>query len=109
VDPIFYPVIIFIAVGVLMIAVALHNMKKAGRGAVKRYVAVRSYRTTAGGPRYVQAQFSNQFEFDMRLPYRKFKHLYPESKWTYEEYKKMQMQTAFRRSFSSQDNKRMVR
>ena len=48
-------------------------------------------------------------ELDMRLPYRRFKQLYPETRWTYEEYKKMQMQTAFRRSFSSQDNKRMVR
>ncbi len=107
-DPIFYPVIIVVAVGVLLIVVALYNLKKANRTSPKRYVAIRSYRTGAG-PRYVQAQFSNQFELDMRLPYRKFKYLYPESKWTYEEYKKMQMQTAFRRSFSSQDNKRMVR
>jgi hypothetical protein len=48
-------------------------------------------------------------EIDMRLPFRRFKHLYPDNVWTYEEYKKMQMRTAFRRSHSSQDNKRMVR
>jgi hypothetical protein len=59
--------------------------------------------------RYISGQFSGQMEIDMRLPYRRFKQLYPESTWTYEEYKKMQMQTAFRRSHSSQDNKRMVR
>ena len=106
-DPIFYPVIIFVAIGVLMIAVAVYNIKKSNRISVKRYVAIKGYHKA--GTRYIQAQFSNQFEFDMRLPYRKFKHLYPESKWTYEEYKKMQMQTAFRRSFSSQENRRMVR
>ncbi len=59
--------------------------------------------------RYVPGQFSEQMEIDMRLPYRRFKQLYPDTKWTYEEYKKMQMQAAFRRSHSSQDNKRMVR
>ncbi len=59
--------------------------------------------------RYVPGQFSEQMEIDMRLPYGRFKQLYPETRWTYEEYKKMQMQTAFRRSHSSQDNKRMVR
>ena len=107
-DPIFYPVIIFVAFGIIMIIVALNNLKKSNRSSIKRYIAVRNYRTNEG-PRYIQAQFSNQFELDMRLPYSKFKHLYPESKWTYEEYKKMQMQTAFRRSSSSQDNKRMVR
>ncbi len=59
--------------------------------------------------RYVPGQFSEQMEIDMRLPYRRFNQLYPDTTWTYEEYKRMQMQTAFRRSHSSQDNKRMVR
>lgn len=58
---------------------------------------------------YVPGQFSPQMELDMRLPYRRFKKLYPHSNITYEEYKRMQMQAAFRRSMSSQDNKRMVR
>jgi len=48
-------------------------------------------------------------ELDLRLPYRRFKELYPSNRLTYEEYKKLQMQQAFRRSMSSQDNKRMVR
>ncbi len=107
-DPIFYPVIILVVIGVIMVIVALNNLKRANLRTVKRYVAVSSHPTNTGHM-YIQSQFSNQFELDMRLPYRKFKHLYPESKWTYEEYKKMQRQTAFRRSFSSQDNKRMVR
>ncbi len=59
--------------------------------------------------RYVPGQFSEQMEIDMRLPFRRFKQLYPDTSWTYEEYKRMQMQTAFRRSHRSQDNKRMVR
>ena len=58
---------------------------------------------------YVQGQFSEQMEIDMRLPYKRFKELYPENKWTYEEYKAAQKRTAFRRSHSSQNNKRMVR
>jgi hypothetical protein len=59
--------------------------------------------------RYVPGQFSQQMELDMRLPFRRFKKLYPNSNITYEEYKKMQMQSAYRRSMSSQENKRMVR
>ncbi len=101
-DSIFYPIVLFVAAGIFMIVFALYASRKANRRVVKGYHAY-------AGRRYIQSQFSNQFELDMRLPYREFKHLYPESRWTYEEYKKMQMQTAFRRSFSSQDNKRMVR
>jgi hypothetical protein len=59
--------------------------------------------------RYVPGQFSQQMELDMRLPYRRFKKLYPGSNITYQEYKDMQKKTAFRRSMSSQENKRMVR
>ena len=58
---------------------------------------------------YVQWEFSEQKEIDMRLPYKRFKELYPDNKWTYKEYKQIQKKTAFRRSHSSQDNKRMVR
>jgi len=48
-------------------------------------------------------------EFDLRLPYKRFKELYPWSNITYEEYKKMQAQRAFRKARSSSENKRMVR
>jgi hypothetical protein len=67
------------------------------------------YRSSIGYNRYVSGQFSRQMELDMRLPYRRFKQLYPHSNWNYLEYKRMQTQTAFRRSTSSQQNRRMVR
>lgn len=102
----FTPIVIALAVVIIMIIIARNNAKKAQLTS-KRYRAVKSYQTA--GRRYVSGQFSAQMELDMRLPYKRFKQLYPESKWTYKEYKRMQMQTAFRRSYSSQDNKRMVR
>jgi hypothetical protein len=107
VDPNLYPVIIFLAVGIIILVVALNNIKKANRQKTKRHYTATGRQLT--GHRYITGQFSDQMELDLRLPYRRFKELYPESRWTYEEYKRMQTQTAFRRSFSSQDNKRMVR
>jgi hypothetical protein len=50
-----------------------------------------------------------QWEFDLRLTYKRFKELYPFSQVTYQEYKRMQMERAFRRAISSEKNKRMVR
>jgi len=107
VDPTFYPIIIFVAIGVILIVVALNNLKKQDHSPIKRYRAIIGHHNA--GQRYIPGQFSGQMELDMRLPYRRFKQLYPESRWTYEEYKKMQMKSAFRRSTSSQENKRMVR
>ena len=106
-DPAFIPIIIFIAVWVGAVIIAVHNVRKKNRSAVRRYGAVLGHHTA--GHTYVQGQFSDQMELDMRLPYKRFKKLYPGTTWTYDEYKKMQMRTAFRRSMSSQDNKRMVR
>ena len=106
-DPTLYPIIIFGAIAVVLVIVALNNIKKQNQSVVKRYRAVIGYH--AAGHRYIAGQFSDQMELDMRLPYRRFKQLYPGSRWTYEEYKRMQMKSAFRRSFSSQENKRMVR
>lgn len=48
-------------------------------------------------------------ETDLRLTYKRFKELYPFSKITYPEYKKLQAQKAFRRSVGSEKIKRMVR
>ena len=98
------PTIIIIVVGIVAIiaaAVIIANDRKRG--------PQRTRYQSFGVSKYVSGQFSKQMEIDMRLPYRRFKQLYPYSPWTYEEYKKMQMQTAFRRSTSSQANKRMVR
>jgi hypothetical protein len=59
--------------------------------------------------RYIRTGMHEEMEIDLRLPYKRFKDLYPWSKITYEEYKRLQMQRAFRRAVSSQENKRMVR
>ena len=50
-----------------------------------------------------------QLEIDLRLPYKRFKQLYPETEITYEEYKRMQKESSFKRALSSKHNKRMVR
>ena len=102
----FIPTVIALAVVIIMIIIAKNKVKKVQLTS-KRYRAVKSYQTARY--KYVSGQFSAQMELDMRLPYKRFKQLYPENKWTYKEYKRMQTQTAFRRSYSSQDNKRMVR
>jgi len=104
--PTLYPIIIFSAIAVVLVIVALNSLKK-HQLPIKRYRAVLGYHNVAH--KYIPGQFSEQLELDMRLPYRRFKQLYPETRWTYEEYKKMQSKSAFRRSFSSQENKRMVR
>jgi hypothetical protein len=59
--------------------------------------------------RYISSPGGQQWELDIRLPYKRFKQLYPYSKMTYQEYKQAQMRTAFRKAVSSQKNKRMVR
>jgi len=50
-----------------------------------------------------------QLETDLRLTYKRFKELYPYSKITYREYKKLQAEKAYKRTVSSQKIKRMVR
>ena len=103
----FVPIIITIyVVFIILIFIVRSNMNKA-QSTRKHRGAIKSYQTA--GRKYVPGQFSPQMELDMRLPYKRFKQLYPENKWTYKEYKKLQMQTAFRRSYSSQNNRRMVR
>jgi len=57
----------------------------------------------------VRRKPGGQMELDMRLPYKRFRELYPYSKMTYEEYKELQMRSAFKRAISSNENKRMVR
>jgi len=58
--------------------------------------------------RYVRG-YDEQWEFDLRLTYKRFRELYPHSRLTYEEYKRLQAQRAFKRAVSSTKNKRMVR
>lgn len=82
---------------VLILAVTLSRSAESGK------------RVPIRRQRYVPGQFSEQMELDMRLPYRRFKQLYPDTNMTYADYKNLQTRTAFKRSMSSQDNKRMVR
>ncbi len=59
--------------------------------------------------RYGRGEFGEYTETDLRLTYKRFKELYPYSKITYQEYKKLQAQKAFKRAVSSEKIKRMVR
>jgi hypothetical protein len=97
----FYSFIPLILVGLALVIAALISLKRSKANLPTRY--------RTGSKAYIPGEFSAQMELDLRLPYRRFKQLYPSNKLTYKEYKKLQMQRAFRCSMSSQDNKRMVR
>jgi len=58
---------------------------------------------------YVKELREEPSDVDLRLTYKRFKELYPYSQITYQEYKKLQMERAFKRAVSSEKNKRMVR
>jgi len=62
-----------------------------------------------GTKRYTRAAQGEVLEADLRLPYKRFKELYPWSQLTYQEYKRLQMSRAFKKAVSSETNKRMVR
>lgn len=66
-------------------------------------------KASAGLKRRAPGGTGSQWDTDLRLPYKRFKQLYPYTKITYHEYKKLQMEKAFRRAVSSEKNKRMVR
>jgi hypothetical protein len=83
---------------VLLFAAILLFMVVAGKGQVGS--------KTRGVRRGV---YSEQMEVDLRLTYKRFKELYPFSQISYQDYKKLQMERAFRRAVSSEKNKRMVR
>jgi hypothetical protein len=94
------PLIVLGLVFIVAIVIAVKAQKKTPH--LERY-------HSSGRQVYVPGEFSGQMELDLRLPYRRFRQLYPQSNLTYEAYKKLQAQRAFRRSMSSEDNKRMVR
>lgn len=96
-----YPIISLIVLGLIFLGAAIIVLRSQRAQPLSRY--------RSGHQKYVPGEFSSQMELDLRLPYRRFKQLYPSSKLTYKEYKELQMRTAFRRSMSSQENKRMVR
>jgi hypothetical protein len=98
---VFYSFILLIFLGAILIVVAVISFRRSKANVPQRY--------RGGRKAYIPAEFSAQMELDLRLPYKRFKQLYPSNTITYKEYKRLQMQHAFRRSMSSQDNKRMVR
>jgi len=59
--------------------------------------------------RKTQDGFVHKRETDLRLTYKRFIELYPYSKTTYEEYKRMQAQQAYKKAANSLKIKRMVR
>ncbi len=60
------------------------------------------------GEGYGRRLYGEPRDVDLRLTYKRFKQLYPYSQITYQEYKKLQMERAFKRAVSSEKNKRMV-
>jgi hypothetical protein len=60
------------------------------------------------GVDYGRRLYGEPRDVDLRLTYKRFKQLYPYSQITYQEYKKLQMERAFKRAVSSEKNKRMV-
>jgi hypothetical protein len=100
--PLILIAIITIAIATLM----LNNTSKQTKPKqTKRY---KQYSSSITQRQYIP-QYSPQMELDLRLPYKRFKQIHPNSNITYDEYKKTQMQASFKRSLSSQQNRRMVR
>ena len=103
-DFLLFPALFSISLILIVVVVSVISVAKSSAQTQqsRRY---RAYRRQT----YVPGEFSSQMELDLRLPYRRFRQLYPTSRLTYEEYKQLQTRSAFRRSLSSQENKRMVR
>lgn len=53
--------------------------------------------------------YTSQREVDLRLTYKRYMEIYPSSRMTYAQYKRMQMESAYRKAVSSTKIKRMVR
>jgi hypothetical protein len=56
-----------------------------------------------------RTSMKKQHEGDIRLPYKKYKQLYPNTTMSYEDYKQMQTRDSYRRAINSKELKRMVR
>jgi len=53
--------------------------------------------------------YTLQKEVDLRLTYKRYLHIYPSARISYPEYKRLQVERAFRKAVSSTKIKRMVR
>jgi hypothetical protein len=56
-----------------------------------------------------RTSLKRQHDGDIRLPYKKYRQLYPSTTMSYEDYKQMQMRDSYRRAINSKELKRMVR
>lgn len=56
-----------------------------------------------------KASEAMKHETDLRLTYKRYRELYPNSSISYSEYKKMQARSAYKKAVSSMRIKRMVR
>ncbi|XES77392.1 MAG: hypothetical protein ACBZ72_00590 [Candidatus Bathyarchaeia archaeon] len=97
-----FPIIFLLFVGFIFIVTTIATVSK------NRSTKKSQYQSKEG-VHYNPAGFSPQMELDIRLPYRRFKQIYPHSNISYEQYKQLQKQRAFKRSRSNQENSRMVR
>jgi len=53
--------------------------------------------------------FTLQKEVDLRLTYKRYMQIYPSARMSYDDYKRLQVQSAYRKAVSSTKIKRMVR
>ena len=61
-----------------------------------------------GSPRTARV-LALQSEVDLRLTYKRYMQIYPSARMSYEDYKKLQTQRAYKKAVSSTKIKRMVR
>jgi hypothetical protein len=61
-----------------------------------------------GSPRTAHV-LALQKDVDLRLTYKRYMQIYPNARMSYEDYKKLQMKSAYRKAVSSTKIKRMVR
>ena len=59
--------------------------------------------------RYSPKAYNLQREVDLRLTYKRYMELYPSARMSYDDYKRLQVQKAYRKAVSSTKIKRMVR
>ncbi len=56
-----------------------------------------------------RSRLKQQHEGDIRLPYKRYKKLYPNTRMSYDDYKEMQTRDSYKRSINSKELRRMVR
>ncbi len=56
-----------------------------------------------------RSRIAQQHEGDIRLPYKRYRQLYPNTRMSYEEYKEMQTRDSYKHAINSKELKRMVR